>query len=291
MHPPSQLTRGLFLMALGIALMSVMDAFIKYLTSEITAPQVLFLRSFFGIIPLLFIIQKQGGLKIIKTKRPVVHMARAFFGGLAFVAFTIGLRDMSLSNALAICFAAPFFMIIFSFILNGDKVGLHRLIAMLIGFGGVLIVLQPDDGLLETGAIYMIVVAASYAMGQIVARRYKDSEPAISFSFWTSVLMSLAGALFMIMDWHAITWLDLFWALCMGVSGGLGHYYMTKAIQYAPPAIVSPVEYSALIWAMIFDLTIWSLYPQSTTLIGSGIIMGTGLYILWREHKNTGKNT
>lgn len=286
--PP--ITRGLFIMALGIAFMSAMDAFIKHLTDEISAPQVLFFRALFGLIPVLLIAKLSGGFKGIKTKRPVLHMLRACLGVIAFISFTVGLRDMSLANALAICFSAPFFMVAFSALLIGEPIGMHRIGAMLLGFGGVVIVLQPDAGIFDTGAPYMVLVAAAYALSQILARKYAASESAVSFSFWTTSGMTLFGLILLPFFWVPMSMDALIWCLLMGIFGGIGHYFMTEAVRIAPPTVVSPMEYTALIWAAAFDWIFWQLIPAYATLAGSLVIIASGIYILWRErlHNNKG---
>lgn len=279
----SPISRGLLIMALGIAFMSVMDAIIKHLTAHISAPQVLFFRSFFGMLPLFIIASRKGGWRAVKTRRPVMHTLRALLGVIAFGAFTIGLRDMSLANALAICFAAPFFMVGFSALLIGEHIGIHRIGAMLAGFVGVLIVLQPDGGVLSSGAVYMLVVAVAYALSQILARKYRESESALSYSFWTSLGMTTFGACTMIFFWQEMTLSLLFWGIGMGIVGGLGHYFMVEAVRVASPIAVSPMEYTALIWAAVFDWAFWQLIPQNATIAGSLVIVASGFYIMWRE--------
>ncbi|SCA56442.1 putative DMT(Drug/metabolite transporter) superfamily permease [Candidatus Terasakiella magnetica] len=279
----SPISRGLLIMALGIALMSVMDAMIKHLTDHLSAAQILFFRSLFGFIPLLYIIAKQGGIKSVHTKRPVLHLFRAVLGAIMFVGFTIGLREMSLANALAICFSAPFFMVGLSALLIGEKIGFHRICAVIAGFIGVMIVLQPDDGIFGGGAGYMMVVAVSYALTQVLARKYKESETALSYTFWTTLGMSLIGFTFSLFFWQELTFFNLLWCVAMGLFGTVAHYFMTEAARITSPIIVSPMEYTALIWAAVFDWTFWHVIPEQATVAGSLVIVASGIYILWRE--------
>ncbi|MDV7341160.1 DMT family transporter [Terasakiella sp. A23] len=283
MEHSSHITRGLFVMALGIAFMSMMDGFIKHLTSQISAPQVLFFRSLFGLVPVVVIVLMQGGLRSVKTKRPFLHFARAVLGAVCFVAFTLGLRDMSLANALALCFSAPFFMVVYSKFLLGEDVGFHRISAMIVGFMGVVIVLQPDEGILSTGAPYMLIVAAAFGLSQVLARKYAASESAGSFSLWTTMGMTVFGFCLMPFFWIDMSMETLLWCFVMGVTGGIGHYFMVEAVRLAPTAVVSPMEYTALIWAALIDWMFWQHYPEQATLAGSMVIIASGIYILWRE--------
>jgi drug/metabolite transporter (DMT)-like permease len=280
----SSISRGLFLMALGIALMSVMDAIIKHLSGTMSAPQVMFFRAFFGLIPILLMAFWQGkGHSAFKTKRPLLHTIRAILGAIAFAAFTLGVRELSLANALAICFAAPFFMVLFSTLLIGEPIGIHRIGAMIAGFIGVLVVLQPDQGVFEPAAIYLLTTAATYALSQVLARKYAETESSLSYSFWTTAGMAGFGLILMPFFWQAMSFEDILWCVGMGLSGGVAHYLMVEAVRIAPPAAVSPMEYTALIWAAIFDWMIWQLIPEHATLLGSSVIIASGIYILWRE--------
>ncbi len=270
-------------MAFGIAFMSFMDAIIKHLSDELSAAQILFFRSFFGLLPLLVLFFRKGSPTSIRTKRPLLHVLRAALGALMFVSFTIGLREMSLANALAICFAAPFFMVGFSLLLLKEPIGPHRIFAMLAGFGGVLIVLQPDTGIFDGGAGYMLIVALSYALTQTLARKYKDSESTFCLTFWGTSGMTLCGAVMMVFFWQELTLMALVWCVAMGVFGTSAHYLMTEAARTASPVVVSPMEYTALIWAAVFDWVVWQSAPEHATMIGSLVIVASGIYIVWRE--------
>jgi drug/metabolite transporter (DMT)-like permease len=277
------ISRGLFIMALGIALMSSMDAIIKVLADTQAAPQILFFRALFGMIPVLILAKMRGGFQQIKTKRPFIHVVRAILGSVMFLSFTIGLKDMSLANALALCFSAPFFMLIFSILLIKEQIGIHRISAMVIGFAGVVIVLQPDEGILSTGAPFMLFTAAAYALTQILARKYGETESAVSYSFWATLGMIVFASLLLPFYWVPIDAIAITWCFFLGVLGGLGHYYITEAIRIAPPSVVSPMEYTALIWAALFDWMFWHHTPAFATLLGSSVIIASGIYILWRE--------
>ena len=277
------ISRGLLLMIIGIAFMSAMDGVIKHLTDAISAPQVLFLRAGFGLLPIVIIAQLRTGIKDIKTKRPVVHIIRGILGSIAFIAFTMGLRDMSLANGLAVVFAAPFFMIAFSAILIGEKIGMHRIGAMVFGFIGVVIVLQPDRGILSTGAPYMLICAAGYALSQVIARKYANTESAVSLSFWATFGMASTGLVLSVFMWEPLSLNIILWGLAMGLTGGIAHYLMTEAARIAPPAVVSPMEYTALIWGALIDWYIWQTHPETALIIGSLFIITSGIYILWRE--------
>lgn len=281
-------TRGLFIMALGMAFMSAMDGVVKHMADTVPATQILFLRASFGLIPILILAKAKGNLHQIKTKRPVLHVIRAFLGVIAFTSFAYGLQFMSLAAALVICFSAPFFMVAFSALLIGEPIGKHRIGAMIAGFVGVLIVLNPDESLLSGGAPYMVLVAVAYALAQVLARKYAETETSVSFSFWISTGMMIFGAVSLFFISIPFTWEMMGWGVLLGLFGGLAMLMMTEAVRIAPPAVVSPMEYTALIWAALMDYAFWQLLPDHHLIIGSCVIILSGCYIVWREqvHKH-----
>jgi len=279
----SDISRGLILMAFGMAFMSVMDAIVKHLTDDMSAPQVMFFRSLFGLLPLLVIAWRKGGARAVYTRRPVIHSLRVICAVAAFVSFTIGLRYMSLANALALSFAAPFFAVCFSALLMGERVGIHRILAMVCGFGGVVIVLKPDDGIFGDGSGYLLIVAISFALAQVLARKYRETETALAFSFWTMAGMTVIGGIGTVLFWQEMTLAMWGWSVVMGLVGGMAAYLMTEAVRAAPTVVVSPMEYTALIWGALFDWMFWQVFPEQATVVGSMVIVSSGFYILWRE--------
>lgn len=284
------ISRGLLSMAFGVAMMSLMDAAIKYIGTSLSVVQVLFFRSTFALIPLLVFLSQQG-FSAIKTRRPGLHCFRVVLASGAMGFFVLGVREMSLANAFAIVFSAPFFMVGFTILLLPEPIGRHRIGAMIAGFCGVMIILRPDRGVFSEAAIFLIGCAICYALAQILVRKYGEDESALAFSFWSMSGMALLSGLALPFFWQSFP-LDIFvLAAFMGVIGGVGVYFMTEAVRIAPPSAVSPLEYSALIWAGVLDYTLWQTLPTHATLIGSSVIIAAGIYIFFRENHPTYKET
>ncbi|MEQ8666870.1 MAG: DMT family transporter [Rhodospirillales bacterium] len=275
---------GIALMLIGTGVFVSMDALVKHLTlSGYSTIQILFFRSLFAFVPVSLFISMNGGFSTLKTKRPLGHVMRAAIGlsamGVIFWAF----HTLPISEIVAIMFAAPIFMTVLSIPLLGERVGIRRWIAVIVGFSGVLVIVRPDAGLDMT---QLIVIGGTvlYALAMILVRRLSDTEPSATIVFFFTVAGTLMMAVLLPFGWStpgsALDWGLL---IAVGLVGGSAQLLITYAIRSAPISVLAPFEYSALLWATGFDILIFGLYPSSGTLWGAGIIAATGLYIVHRE--------
>lgn len=275
---------GIALMLIGTGVFVSMDALVKHLTLEgYSTVQILFFRSAFAFIPVSVFIAMNGGVKTLRTKRPFGHVLRAVVGlsamGVIFWAF----HTLPISEVVAIMFAAPIFMTVLSIPLLGERVGVRRWSAVIVGFLGVVVIVRPDTGLDWT---VMIVVGGTvlYALAMILVRRLSDTEPSATIVFFFTLAGTMMMSALVPFFWEdpasALDWLKL---IGVGVIGGMAQLLITYAIRFAPISVLAPFEYSALIWATGFDVLLFSVFPEAATLWGAAIIAVTGLYIVHRE--------
>lgn len=271
-------------MLIGTGVFVTMDALVKHLTIEgYSTVQVLFFRSAFAFIPVSIFIAMNGGMKTLRTRRPFGHVLRAAVGLSAMGIIFWALHTLPISEVVAIMFAAPIFMTVMSIPLLGERVGIRRWSAVIIGFIGVVVILRPDAGLDWT---VMIVIGgtALYALAMILVRRLSDTEPSATIVFFFTLagtmMMTAIVPFFWINPETAIDWLKL---IGVGIIGGLAQLLITYAIRFAPISVLAPFEYSAIVWATGFDVILFSVLPEAATLWGAAIIAATGLYIVHRE--------
>ncbi|HET8726133.1 MAG TPA: DMT family transporter [Alphaproteobacteria bacterium] len=283
----SIVARGIGLYTLAVMLLSVMDAVIKWLSADYSTMQIVFFRSLFGLLPLVVLVAKSGGLPILKTRRLGAHLLRGLIGlGAAFF-FFFAFRVMPLADAYAIAFAAPLFVTALSVPLLGESVGARRWSAVWVGFLGVLIMLRPGttdlSGFLTIGALAALGGTFCYAFSVTLIRRFSRTETNASLVFYSSCIMVAGSALFMPFEFvvpDGEGWLLL---VITGLLGGTATLAMTEAFRIAPVAVLAPFEYTAMIWAVILGYGIWGDLPDAWILTGSGIVVASGLYILHRE--------
>ena len=216
------------------------------------------------------------------TKRPIGHLTRALIGLIAMASFFYAYKTLPLSDAIAISFAAPLFMTAMSVPMLGESVGIRRWLAVLIGFVGVLFMVQPSTNM-ELGAIVVLCGTVFYALAMIMVRKLSATETSVSIVFYFTVAGSVISGVAMFWLWEQPLPGDWWLLISVGVLGGIAQLVMTAAIRAAPIAILAPFEYTALLWGAGFDILIWGLFPTANTLWGAAVVVATGLYIVHRE--------
>ena len=274
---------GITMMVAGIAGFAVMDAIIKWLTADYPVPQVVALRSWFGL-PLLFLLAlREGGFEALKTRRPLVHIGRYILVLALSFSFFWALSQMKLVDAVAITFAAPILIAALSVPLLKESVGLRRWAAIGVGFCGVLIMLRPGMGVFQLAALVVLGSAVVYALLMITTRAFKSTESTAALMLYPQLGMSLTGIVFAPLFWVTPSLGDLGLFALAGMFGSVGVMCLTQAFRLAPAATVSPFEYSALIWATLLGFLLWGELPDTTTLVGALVVISSGLYIIYRE--------
>lgn len=279
-------------MLAGIAGFSVMDAIIKWLTADYPVTQVVALRSWFGL-PLLclFALYGGGGLRSLRTRRPLVHLGRYALVMLLSFSFFWALSQMKLVDAIAITFAAPMFISALSVPLLKEVVGLHRWLAIGIGFCGVLVILRPGLGVFDWAALVVLGSVVVYALLMITTRAFKKTESTAALILYPQLGMSISGLLFAPLNWVSPPMADLGLFALAGCFGSVGVICITNAFRLGPAAVISPFEYSALIWASLLGYIFWQELPDLGTVAGAVIVVASGLYIVYRETRKTGDKT
>lgn len=275
------------LRVLAIALFSIMMMLIKLLgEAGVSLPEILFWRQAFALPAVLVWVMMGAGLASLKTARIGKHATRSAMG-LTGMFFNFGaVMLLPLAEATSISFTMPLFATLLSVLLLGEQVGIHRVGAVVLGFVGMLIVMQPGDGHIPlSGAALGLVGAMMVALISIQIRDLTRSEASATIVFWFA-LLSLPP-LAMLMPWYMTPHDAYEWALLAGIGtfGAIGQICLTGSLRFAPVSTVIGMDYSALIWAALFGWLIWDRLPSSSTWIGAPIIVVSGLYIAWREHR------
>lgn len=286
MHPVKQHSlQAIGLMMLAVFMMSTMDVALKMMVSHYSSMQVVFLRCSMSL-PLFFLWIVFTDRTLFKTVYLRGHLVRGILG-LAML-YTVGecFREMHLSDAYAIFFAAPLLVTLMSGPMLGEPAGMVRIVAALIGFSGVLIVLQPSGGnWISYGGIMALLGTLFYAITVILLRKLGSNDRTMTIAFWFVFLVGVGSGLVALPNWQPVNWSrDWQWLLILGITGTLGQILLTAAFRRASAAIVAPFDYVHMVWAVVYGWWFWSYLPDSRTWIGSSIIVMSGLFVLYREH-------
>lgn len=274
-------------MLVATAAFSGMDAILKVLSQHYAPMQVVVLRGVcampFMLLPLLV----TGRLSALKPVRLSMHFLRAVLMLFVLLAFIYAVRTMSLANAYAIFLAAPLIVTALSVPLLGEHVGWRRWVTICIGLIGVLTMLRPSaSSFVSLGSVAALAAATGYAFNAIALRVVTRTDTTASVVFWMIGIMTLLASLIAVPRWTPIRGDDWILLAGIGVFASIAQHLLTEAFRTAPPSVVAPFEYTALLWGILIDRVVWGVFPTSRVYVGGGIVIASGLYLIWREHRS-----
>lgn len=276
---------GIALKLGAVGAFGVMFAMVKFAADAgVHAMEVLFFRSLFALFPVAAFIAWTGRPELFRTRRPWGHLVRGTSGLASMICGFAAVGLMPLAEFTTLTFAAPLFITALSVPVLGERVGKHRWAAVAVGFIGVLIALRPDPvHLVGLGPLLALAAAAGTAGAMLAIRQIGATEPGPTIAFYFTLYGAVVGAISLPFVWTTPS-LPIFAALVVcGVSGGIGQLMLSQAFRIAPAAVVAPFDYAALPWMSLIGYVLWKEVPSSATLVGGGVIVASGLYILWRE--------
>jgi drug/metabolite transporter (DMT)-like permease len=248
--------------------------------------ELIFYRFAFGLPPLLAWIALTRNFGAWRTARPLLHVTRSALGLLTMALAFSALAFLPLAEAATIGFVAPLFSVMLSALILSEPVGRYRWSAVAIGFAGVLIVMQPSgSNLPPIGLALALMSALGVAAVTITIRQMGRTESMPTTVLWFSLYSMIASGLllpFQAEAHDAGEWLIL---IALGVSGGIGQLFLTSSLRFAPVPVVVPFDYSQLLWAVLLGWLLWDTHPPASTWAGAAVIVASGLFTLYREHK------
>jgi len=286
-EPRARTSAGIVLMCVGVACLCVNDALAKTLTAHYSPFQIQFLRNLIALPFAILIAHRMGGAAALRSHRPLAHLMRGgLWVGATFLFFT-SITYMGLAEATALIFVAPLFITALSALLFREHVGWRRWLAVIVGFAGVLIAVRPGTSAFQTVSLLPVATAFVYALLMLSARWVDSRE-----SVWTLLLyMTGTGALIslfiMPFIWTPVRFQDLWLFGAIAIFGTAGMTMMTQAFRLAPAVVVAPLDYSAIIWATLLGWMFWNEIPDALTFAGAAVIIASGVFIIWREHRTS----
>ncbi len=270
---------------LGYFAASCCDSAIKWASGTYPVAEELTVAALFSLIPMAAALILGGGLAALRTRKLKLHALR---GGLSLLSSLSGyyaLGHMPLADFYAVVFTAPLFITALSAPLLGERVDTTRWLAVLTGFAGVVVMVRPGSGLAGVGTLGALGAALFYALAVLLVRRMGESEKAVAFGVYGSLVMIAgAGALALARPEAALPALaDLPPFAFAGIAMGCAMLGLFSAFRRTPAAILAPFQYSQMIWGALIGLTVFGEQPDATVLAGGTLVVGAGLYILRRE--------
>ncbi len=281
--------RGANSMLVGVFLFSIMDAMVKWLAADYPVHQIVFFRTVFALIPCAFFVWRSGGVKTLRTRRPYVHALRGIIGLAAMGCYFFAFSKLNLADAKAILFSAPLFMTVLSIPLLGERVGVYRWTAVLVGFAGVLVILNPGGDMMQIGALAALGGAVLYALAVIAIRHLSATESPAAITFYFTIIGAIAGSAMMAaFGWVTPPPADLALLVGVGLIGGVGQFCITRAFRLAEATAIAPLDYTAMAWALLLGYLVWRDVPGPEVFVGIALVVASGLFILYRERRLAG---
>ena len=275
---------GIIFMTLGMFCLSVNDVVVKGLNISFPVWEIIFFRAFSGIL-VSFGLIFMFGWKSLKTKKPIRHFVRAFSAVGCVVFYFFGLKFLLLSENIAIVHSAPIFAALLAVPILGERLGIHRISAIVIGFIGVIIIVKPGTDVFKLVSILPLISALFMASVYLSTRSLMNTDSSIAIIFYYSLALLITSIVFLPNDFAIPNIVQLIPLMSLGVTGSLGHYFMSQAAKNAEVVVISPFEYSSFIFVGIMGYIFYNEVPSISIIIGGILIILGGVYIAYREQK------
>ncbi|WP_439576764.1 DMT family transporter [Elioraea sp.] len=267
------------------ATFAVAASLVKWIAAEIPTIQIVFFRSVVSLIALSPMIRREGGVKVLATRRFGWHVLRtvAGFGGM-FTTF-YGYAHLPLAEVTALGFTMPLFLTALSIPFLGEQVGIRRWSAVMVGFLGVLLILRPGAGDIALGpALVVVFGAVCWAVAMIAIRRMGEvGESNVVIVAWFSIGGTVLAGTLTLFAWVTPSPQQFAILVGVGLVSTLAQLLITEGYRRGETTLVAPFEYTGILWTAVIGLVVWGEQPAPTMLAGVAVLVVSGLYILHRE--------
>ena len=275
---------GAALLALSALLFAGMGVLIREASATVNNENIVFFRNFIGVIFFLPLLLSKG-IRPFKTKRLKSHLMRTSYGLAAMYCFFYAIAKLPLADAMVFTYSAPVFTPIIASLWLKEPLTKRMLAFSLLGLVGVILVAKPSDALF--GSLSLIGLAASLlaATAFVSIREMSNTEPAFRMVFYFALFSSLISAVPLLWAWQPLSSQQLILLCAAGLLAALAQIIMSRAYSLAPPGLIGPVAYLAIVFAGIFSFIVWNEVPDLASIMGAVLIFSAStLAVFWRKH-------
>ena len=293
--------RGLLLIITGMSFFIVQDTLIKLTVDDLSLLQILVFRATVGTIILIcYLLYKKQRISFTSA-HPFIAIFRGFFFFLGFLLFFISISKISLAEATSLFFVSPFFITIFSYFILKNKIGINRIFSICVGFSGTLLIIKPDFSNINIYMFFPIFTACTYALSMTLAKKTAENDSLFQQTFHIYIGAFIGGNListliyysdinFIILDNLNNPWIindlkTIGIILVISVLGSFGIISLIAAYRVGSPIVNAPAEYIHLLFSVVIGFFIFSEIPDFYSFIGIILIIGSGIYIVFRENR------
>ena len=278
---------GILLMIIAMIIFAAQDGISRYLADKYNVLMVVMIRYWFFAAFVIFWARAQKGSirAVAKTKQPILQFSRGLILIIEINVMIMGFVYLGLVEGLAIFMAYPLIVAALSGPILGEAVGWRRWAAIFVGFLGMLIILKPGVSAFSVYALFPMCSAMLFALYSLLTRFAARKDDAVTSFFWTGVVGAFAITLVGVWQWEKMENFDYYWMLLLSIFGVLGHFMLIKCYELAEASTLQPFAYFHLVFGAFIGITLFSEVVETSTAIGTIIVIGAGLFTLFRERR------
>lgn len=284
---PGTVRLGVMLMLLGMVMFSLNDVLGKWLVATYSVGQLMLIRSLAALVVLAPFFWHTGFRRLVAVDRPRLHLLRAALFAFEATGFYFAVAYMPLADAMTYWLAAPIYVAALSPLLLGEKVGWRRWSAILIGFAGVVVALEPSRETFTLPALIALGGSFAFALAMVLGRTLR-ATPDTTLIFWQVAGAAVFAGICVVVDpngWVPVSGVDFGLLSLLGIVAMGAHMLVNRSLKLADAATVVPLQYTLLLWAVVFGWIFFADAPRPAMLVGAGFIVASGLFIFFREQQ------
>lgn len=298
--------RGIGFIVLGMLVFSLQDIVVKRFSGSYPILEIVLFRSIVALPATLLLFRAEGGRGLPSSRRLFLETIRGVFYFLSFTTYMMAIAALPLGDVAAIRNAAPLMITLLSMILLGERISISRWVALLVGFLGVWLIIRPEGATFNLGSVFALVATLFYALNVILTRKLRITDSSATMAFYSSLVYLVASCLltpfsfgigevpqahpslaFLLAAWRLPGLVDGVVMLGLGMVWAVGMYCIARAYSLAQASVVAPFEYSSLPINIMWGLLLWNDLPTGHMLTGAVLTLCSGVYLIYREHKET----
>ena len=276
--------KGITILVIATFFFAAQDAFTKQLTQTLSVFEIVCIRFFFfSVFALIFAHRRVGIRQGFKTKNPGLQILRGLLISSEIAVFAYAIRFLGLAEMHALFACFPLFITALSVPLLGESVGWRRWLAVMLGFVGTLLIIQPGYGVLDPAAVIALIASLMFSLYNILTRKVSRTDKFETSLLYFGVVGFVAFLFFMPYVWETPSKTEALMLIGLSTTAIIGHLCLIKALELVPAVILQPFNYFVLVWAMLFGYAFYGEVLGFVTLVGAGIVVASGIFIARRE--------
>ena len=294
--------KGIILLLMGTLVFTIQNALIKHLIDRYSIFEIVFIRSIAAFFPMLILVHYDSGLASLKNSRLFFNLIRSILLLSSYVLYYFAISIIPLADVVALYYVLPFLVTLLSILFLKERVSMKRWLILLVGFSGVVIMLNPGEGIVSIAIIFPVMSALTYAVSIIMTRQFANRESASVMGFYLAVYSLIFSGIIgwavkygfefsgLQADYSALNkqWffpVTVDWAIfgLLGLCVTFGFYFLTEAYRIAKSSTIAPFEYSGMIPAVFIGLIFWHEIPSTSIIIGVSVLIASGVYMIKLE--------